>query len=158
MNIFIFGGTGDLAQRKLLPALYRHFKAERLGLQVKIYGIGSSSFDVSSYQQEIKRKLSTNLESIEYDEKAIQKFIKIISYIKIDFNINTDFDSLKKITSNKDRNIFYLAVSPIYYKVIAENLNKQTLIGPHLQEVFRNLKRLQVFFQKLVLCVQVELV
>ena len=131
MNIFIFGGTGDLAQRKLLPALYRHFKAERLGLQVKIYGIGSSSFDVSSYQQEIKKKLSTNLESIEYDEKAIQKFIKIISYIKIDFNINTDFDSLKKITSNKDRNIFYLAVSPIYYKVIAENLNKQTLIGPH---------------------------
>jgi glucose-6-phosphate 1-dehydrogenase len=42
MNLFIFGGTGDLAQRKLLPALYRHFKADRLTNRVKIYGIGSN--------------------------------------------------------------------------------------------------------------------
>ena len=131
MNIFIFGGTGDLAQRKLLPALYRHFKAERLSSQVMIYGIGSSNLDILSYQQEVKNKLSINLESIEYEEEIVQKFIEIVSYIKIDFNIDKDFDSLKKITSSKDRNLFYLAVTPIFYKVIADNLNKQGVIGPH---------------------------
>jgi len=131
MNIFIFGGTGDLAQRKLLPALYRHFKAARLNPQIKIYGIGSSSLDILSYQQEVKNKLSINLESIEYEESTVQKFIEVISYIKIDFNIDNDFGSLKKITSNKDRNLFYLAVTPIFYKVIADNLDKQSVIGPH---------------------------
>ena len=131
MNIFIFGGTGDLAQRKLLPALYRHFKAERLNSQIKIYGIGSSSLDILSYQQEVKNKLSINLESIEYEESTVQKFIEVISYIKIDFNIDNDFESLKKITSNKDRNLFYLAVTPVFYKVIADNLDKQSVIGPH---------------------------
>ena len=131
MNIFIFGGTGDLAQRKLLPALYRHFKAERLSPQIKIYGIGSSSLDILSYQQEVKNKLSINLESIEYEESTVQKFIEVISYIKIDFNIDNDFESLKKITSNKDRNLFYLAVTPVFYKVIADNLDKQSVIGPH---------------------------
>ena len=131
MNIFIFGGTGDLAQRKLLPALYRHFTAERLSPQIKIYGIGSSSLDILSYQQEVKNKLSINLESIEYEESTVQKFIEVISYIKIDFNIDNDFESLKKITSNKDRNLFYLAVTPVFYKVIADNLDKQSVIGPH---------------------------
>ena len=131
MNIFIFGGTGDLAQRKLLPALYRHFKAERLSPQVMIYGIGSSNLDILSYQQEVKNKLSINLESIEYDESTVQKFIEVIAYIKIDFNIDKDFDSLKKITSNKDRNLFYLAVTPIFYKIIADSLHKQSVIGPH---------------------------
>ena len=76
MNIFIFGGTGDLAQRKLLPALYRHFKADRLSPQVKIYGIGSSSFDILSYQIEVENKLGINLESIEYDQKIVQKFMR----------------------------------------------------------------------------------
>ena len=130
MNIFIFGGTGDLAQRKLLPALYRHFKSKRLSTLVKIYGIGSSNLDILSYQQEVKNKLGVNLESIEYEEEIIQKFIEIVSYIKIDFNNDKDFDSLKKITSSKDRNLFYLAVTPIFYKVIADNLNKQGVIGP----------------------------
>ena len=129
MNIFIFGGTGDLAQRKLLPALYRHFKAARLNSQVKVYGIGSSSLDILSYQQEVKNKLSINLESMEYEESTVNRFLEIISYIKIDFNIDKDFDSLKKITSNKDRNLFYLAVSPIFYTLIADSLNNQSIIG-----------------------------
>ena len=129
MNIFIFGGTGDLAQRKLLPALYRHFKAARLNSQVKVYGIGSSSLDILSYQQEVKNKLSINLESMEYEESTVKRFLEVISYIKIDFNIDKDFDSLKKITSNKDRNLFYLAVSPIFYTLIADSLNNQSIIG-----------------------------
>jgi glucose-6-phosphate 1-dehydrogenase len=130
MNLFIFGGTGDLAQRKLLPALYRHFKADRLTNRVKIYGIGSNHIEDLVYQQDIKNKLSDNLDSIEFDEQVVNKFLENISYIKIDFNHNQDFDSLKKITSDSDRNLYYLAVSPVFYKVIVENLNKQAVIGP----------------------------
>mgnify|MGYP002701164522 FL=1 len=130
MNLFIFGGTGDLAQRKLLPALYRHFKADRLTNEVKIYGIGSNHIEDLVYQQDIKQKLSGNLDSIEFDEEVVNKFLENISYIKIDFNQNQDFNSLKNITSDSDRNLYYLAVSPVFYKVIVENLNKQAVIGP----------------------------
>ena len=48
MNIFIFGGTGDLAGRKLLPALYRHFKANRLSTHTKILSIGSRAIDTNA--------------------------------------------------------------------------------------------------------------
>ncbi|MBL6702749.1 MAG: glucose-6-phosphate dehydrogenase [SAR86 cluster bacterium] len=130
MNLFIFGGTGDLAKRKLLPALYRHFKAERLSKDIKIYGIGSKELQASEYHEEIKVKLSDNLDSVEYDAAVINEFIKKISYIKIDFNKKNDFVNLKKNTSNTDRNLYYLAVSPLFYKVIAENLNDQDIIGP----------------------------
>ena len=49
MNIFIFGGTGDLAARKLLPALYRHHKANRLPDNLKIIGIGSRPLSKQEY-------------------------------------------------------------------------------------------------------------
>jgi glucose-6-phosphate 1-dehydrogenase len=96
MNLFIFGGTGDLAKRKLLPALYRHFKAERLSKNIKIYGIGSKELQASEYHEEIEIKLFDNLDSVEYDAAVINEFIKKISYIKIDFNKKNDFANLKK--------------------------------------------------------------
>ena len=58
MNIIIFGGTGDLAARKLLPALFRLHKAKKLdGLKKEnnIIGIGSSQLTQKDYQKSIKK-------------------------------------------------------------------------------------------------------
>ena len=52
MNIIIFGGTGDLATRKLLPALFRHHKASRLPNKINIIGIGSRSLSNTEYLAE----------------------------------------------------------------------------------------------------------
>ena len=48
MNIVIFGGTGDLATRKLLPALFRHHKSFRLPKEVNIIGIGRDLYQMMS--------------------------------------------------------------------------------------------------------------
>ncbi|MDP0596186.1 MAG: glucose-6-phosphate dehydrogenase, partial [SAR86 cluster bacterium] len=62
MKIFIFGGTGDLAARKLLPALYRHHKAGRISNETQIYGIGSRQIDTEQYRTDIKKHLRNYLE------------------------------------------------------------------------------------------------
>jgi len=130
MNIFIFGGTGDLAARKLLPALYRHHKAGRVTAESQIYGIGSRQINAKQYRSDTKQHLRKHLEASEYTEQTLELFVQMVTYKKIDFNVAHDFQSLQQVTNSSTRNLFYLAVSPSFYKTIADNLSEQSLIGP----------------------------
>ena len=59
MNVIIFGGTGDLAARKLLPALFRLFKAKKLDGLAKynnIIGIGSSALSQKKLSRDNQKK------------------------------------------------------------------------------------------------------
>ncbi|MDG0965989.1 MAG: glucose-6-phosphate dehydrogenase [SAR86 cluster bacterium] len=130
INLFIFGGTGDLAQRKLLPALFRHHKSGRLDNIAKIFGIGSSNLSSESYSIEIKLNLKNYLEDDEFEECLIDQFLQKICYLQIDFNNQDDFTKLSSFNSSDYRNLYYLAVSPVFYKVIAERLHQQSLVNP----------------------------
>ena len=114
MNIFIFGGTGDLASRKLLPALYRHFKAHRLSAQAKIVSIGSRAINSSEYQILVRENLEHHLNESEFDENVCSEFLKLISFLKIDFNKADTFKLLANNALDGRRNIYYLAVSPYF--------------------------------------------
>jgi glucose-6-phosphate 1-dehydrogenase len=97
MNVIIFGGTGDLAARKLLPALFRLFKAKKLDGLAKynnIIGIGSSALSQKNYQETIKKSLQNFLAKEEYDRQNLSEFIKTVSYLQIDFNKPENFKKL----------------------------------------------------------------
>ena len=130
MKIFIFGGTGDLAARKLLPALYRHHKAGRISNETQIYGIGSRQIDTEQYRTDTKKHLRNYLEASEHTEQSLELFVLMVTYKRIDFNVAHDFHLLQKDTNSNNRNLFYLAVPPSFYKTIADNLSEQSLIGP----------------------------
>lgn len=128
LNVIIFGGTGDLAARKLLPALYRHYKSNKInGTVKKIIGVGSSSFNIKSYQKHVKDQLEIHLNIKEIDKKSIAEFLKIISFVQIDFNNQTCFKKLSQYS--KDKNLFYLAVSPTFYQLIVKNIKSNKLIN-----------------------------
>ena len=128
MNIFIFGGTGDLAGRKLLPALYRHFKANRLSTHTKILSIGSRAIDTNEYRKFVKENLQLYLNAKEFEESICNSFLENILFLQIDFNKPESFQSMSSYARDGKRNIYYLAVSPIFYKPIVDNLSKQKLI------------------------------
>ena len=123
MNIVIFGGTGDLATRKLLPALFRHHKSSRLPKEVKIIGIGSRSLSNDEYLKLIKEKLNEHLKQSEFNSNQIDLFLECLNYSKIDFNNSKDFEILNNYNLSKSKSLFYLAVSPSFYTKITENLN-----------------------------------
>ena len=128
MNIFIFGGTGDLAGRKLLPALYRHFKANRLSTHTKILSIGSRAIDTNEYRKFVKENLQLYLNAKEFEESICNSFLENILFLQIDFNKPESFQSMSSYAKDGKRNIYYLAVSPIFYKPIVDNLSIQKLI------------------------------
>ena len=123
MNIVIFGGTGDLATRKLLPALFRHHKSSRLPKEIKIIGIGSRSLSNDEYLKLIREKLNEHLKQSEFSSNQIDLFLECLNYSKIDFNNSKDFETLNNYDLSKSKSLFYLAVSPSFYTKITENLN-----------------------------------
>ena len=129
MNIVIFGGTGDLATRKLLPALFRHHKSSRLPSEVNIIGIGSRSVSNNEYLKLVREKLCEHLKQSEFTSNQIDLFLESFSYSKIDFNISKDFETLNNHNLSECKSLFYLAVSPSFYTKIAENLNALGLIN-----------------------------
>ena len=129
MNIIIFGGTGDLAVRKLLPALFRHHKSSRLTSEVNIIGIGSRSLSNEEYLEFVRSKLIEHLKQSEFTSNQIDLFLGCLSYSKIDFNNSKNFEILKNYDLSKGRSLFYLAVSPSFYTKILEELNTLKLIN-----------------------------
>ncbi|MEI7777460.1 MAG: glucose-6-phosphate dehydrogenase [bacterium] len=124
---FIFGVAGDLAQTKLLPALFHLHKERMLPDKFHIVGFGRRDWDRSQFEEFIGSVL----------KEDFRDFLKYLSYQKGTFNDLADYkiasDNLSKIDeefgqcSNK---LFYLAVPPVYYEAIFKNLHTSGLSKP----------------------------
>ncbi|MFC2138613.1 glucose-6-phosphate dehydrogenase [Bacteroidota bacterium] len=132
-GIIIFGASGDLTSRKLIPALFELFRNNHLGGNFFILGTGRKSFTDKTYRDYLNEKISENIKDY-YDEKTIQSFLEKIYYISINTSEESDYEILKnkiialdnQIETNKNF-IFYLATPPHLYKTIAYNLSKYDL-------------------------------
>ncbi len=121
---FIFGVTGDLAQTKLLPAIFHLYKEKMLPTKFHVVGFGRREWDKLQFDEYIKSVIG----------EGYPDFYKQLSYQKGTFNELADYKlavtNLSKIDkqfgqcSNK---LFYLAVPPVYYEIIFKNLHTSGL-------------------------------
>ncbi|MBI5346563.1 MAG: glucose-6-phosphate dehydrogenase [Chlamydiae bacterium] len=125
----IFGGAGDLAQKKLLPTLYQLFK-KKLIENFSIVACGSSSILVEEYRKNSKKWL----EKIEgFEESVFNEFEKKLIYHQIDLTKEENFDTLCLTLSelgkqDKTANfIYYLAIPPAILPTVVSNLSLKHL-------------------------------
>lgn len=127
-QFIIFGGTGDLSHRKLLPAFYNLYVQDLLPDKFNIIAIGRRDKDSKIYHQEAKnsvRKYSRK----GVEEKTWSEFIKHIFYYRFDFSQETGYQELKeKLAGIEGDRVFYLAVAPDYFGLIVERLHKYQLV------------------------------
>ncbi len=125
-DIVIFGGTGDLSRRKLLPALWHRWRDGQIPETSRIIGTARSSLDTKAYR-EMARKACETATADGWDESAWKKFEALIAYVTIDATKDGgNWAELKaKLTSDPSRPaVFYLATSPHLYVEICEELGK----------------------------------
>ncbi len=140
-NIFIiFGGTGDLTKRKIIPALYKNYKQGLLSENFGIVGLGRNFFSDKSYQENFREWINDN----EIDQ--IDKFLQHIYYKQLDVNNLDDFNNLSNYLSILDNKLktnnnylFYLAVGPVFFESIVTNLG---LVGLTNKNSIQNWKRI----------------
>ena len=120
----IFGATGDLARKKILPSFFELFKNNLLPEGIKIIGAARSDHDQESFLALFKDTIDSN------DDKWAD-FAQNIDYYKCDIEKNIGLDNLKQHLEKLEKDsgvcaqrIYYLAISSYIYKEAFENLGK----------------------------------
>lgn len=129
----IFGGTGDLAHRKLMPALYNLVHDRLLPKNFCIVSVGRREKSHEQYRNEVfdsLQKFSRN----KIDEGYWAKLRDLIFYFRMDFNDHEGYsrlklflDELDKKANTKGNRVFYLAVAPEYFEIIVQGIHSGRL-------------------------------
>lgn len=130
--ITIFGATGDLTKRKLIPAIFELFKQGNLPEKFSVLGTASTELTDDEFRVNMKNAL--NEFSKGSNENNINEFVKTLNYIKLDFKDSPAYKNLKNKISelsgtcgNTGNTIFYLATIPSLFGEITVNLGKAGL-------------------------------
>ncbi|MGW9232128.1 glucose-6-phosphate dehydrogenase [Pseudorhizobium sp. NPDC055634] len=126
----VFGGAGDLAERKLLPALY-HRQIEGQFLEpTRIIGASRSPLSDQEYRTFAREALRKHLKPGEYNDTEVDKFCERLFYIPVDAKSEGGWEKLKaELDSGRDRvRVFYLAVAPAIFGPISEKIREHDLI------------------------------
>ncbi|KKB85631.1 glucose-6-phosphate dehydrogenase [Devosia limi DSM 17137] len=125
----VFGATGDLTKRKLIPALYHRFKDGQFDEQSRIIGASRSKLSSADFQQAARDAIAQFVEKDYQDEAVIERFIKIFSYVPVDATNPEGSGDLGKELRDDPKVVraFYLAVAPDLFEPIAEYLLQKKL-------------------------------
>ena len=126
----VFGGTGDLAERKLLPALYHRQMAGQFTEPTRIIGASRAAMTHDEYRKYASDALKEHLKGSELEATEVEKFCARLFYVSVDAKADKGWDVLKKLLDEaKDRvRAFYLAVGPALFGDFAEKIRDHKLI------------------------------
>jgi glucose-6-phosphate 1-dehydrogenase len=129
-DLIIFGGTGDLAMRKLLPALYHRDRDGQFTGESRIISVGRSALSRKAYLEQVEKALHDNLAEGEFDAEHWQTFRSRIKYVKADAVDHAEWGPLAKILKGKEDRIrvIYLATAPSLFGPIATGFRENGLI------------------------------
>jgi len=127
--LVIFGGTGDLTHRKLMPALYNMLLDGIVPEHFRVVSIGRRDKTVDEYRNEIRASIDRYSRN-KVDENIWSKLCGMISYYRFDFRdfegypkLKAYLDNLDKEADTKGNRIYYMAVAPEYFETIVHGLH-----------------------------------
>jgi glucose-6-phosphate 1-dehydrogenase len=134
LTIVIFGASGDLTSRKLIPAIFS-LKAQKLMPEkYVILGVGRTKITTEEFRKKMSDAVVSFSEEKQPAKNLIDSFVKDLYYLSIDHSSVSGFEDLKNNLNGIDKKsgiggniIFYMATPPSMYEVITVNLAKAGL-------------------------------
>ncbi len=133
--LIIFGASGDLTARKLVPGLFNLFKGKHLPKNFVVLGVSRSSMTDTEFRKKVvlESEHLKNSATVE-DFGWVDDFAKKIFYEDLGSNYDVDYGRLEKRISDlnskyqtENNYIFYLSTPPSLFEAIAKNLSDQNL-------------------------------
>ncbi|MBB5322403.1 glucose-6-phosphate dehydrogenase [Marinobacter oulmenensis] len=121
-DLMLFGALGDLAMRKLFPALYQLDRAGLLADNSRILALARRPLTIDPFRQQLAENLRTLVPEAEQNPEVIDRFIGRVDYLQLDFAEESRFESLNEWRNHDNQLIVYMATPPGLYGVIARNL------------------------------------
>jgi glucose-6-phosphate 1-dehydrogenase len=117
--LVFFGATGDLAYKKIFPALQALVKRGRLN--VPVIGVARSGWGVD----QLRARAQDSLEKHGgVDAAAFQELSNLLRYVQVDYTDPATFDTLRKELNGAQRPAHYLAIPPFLFETVADQLVK----------------------------------
>lgn len=116
--LVVFGMTGDLAYKKIFPALYQMVKRD--GLRVPVVGVASSKMSAAQLRKRIADSIK---ESGKIDDRpALKKLTSLVCYVDGNYNDQTTFEKLKAALAGAVHPTYYLAIPPSLFGTVIKGL------------------------------------
>ncbi|HEX2943627.1 MAG TPA: glucose-6-phosphate dehydrogenase [Rhodopila sp.] len=125
----VFGATGDLTLRKLLPALYYRFRDGQMPSQSRIIGAARSHLSDEAFRDTAQKALEQHVSPSDLDIETMRRFLGQLHYVAIDATAeDADWDQFTPLLDPSRVRVFYLATSPDLYGPICRALGKAGLV------------------------------
>ncbi|MFZ3582567.1 glucose-6-phosphate dehydrogenase [Loktanella sp. DJP18] len=123
-DLVIFGGTGDLARRKILPGLFRRYLAGQMPKGSRIIGAARSEMDSDGYRAMIAEAIAEFGGEERKDSTELNGFLETLHYVAIDAQGDGGWTELFDVTRDGVIQAFYFSVAPSLFGDLAERLHK----------------------------------
>ncbi len=123
-TLVLFGATGDLARRKLFPALYEMTLGDRL--PERVVGVASSEWDTSQLVAYARESVETFHED-DLDEETFERLAARMSYVCGDYREAETYHQITEHLGGDHKTLFYLAVPPSLFDVVVRYLAESGL-------------------------------
>jgi glucose-6-phosphate 1-dehydrogenase len=128
-DLVIFGGTGDLARRKILPGLFRRYCAGQMPPTSRIIGAARTDLDVAGYRQMVAEAITEFSDPTPPTDK-LDAFLAQVCYVAIDAKGESGWAELQQLTEGADRvEAYYFSVAPTLFGDLAERLQLWGMAG-----------------------------
>lgn len=125
-TIVIFGASGDLTRRKLIPALYALYEQGRLPL-VQVIGFARRPYSDDDFRDLVRDGVQ-EAHGDDFDDARWDNFKSLLHYFRGDLDTPADFgrlkDSLEEMEDGPANRLYYLAVAPEHYAPVVSSLNE----------------------------------
>jgi glucose-6-phosphate 1-dehydrogenase len=132
--VTIFGATGDLTKRKLVPALYSLMQQRLLPAEFAILGFSRPEMSDEEFRAHIREVFEEFGDKDSFDESVWESFAAGLFYMSGDFSdaeafnrLRTRLDEIHKERGTSGNRIFYLSTAPSFFGLISEQLGKAGL-------------------------------
>ncbi|GBQ49456.1 glucose-6-phosphate dehydrogenase [Acidomonas methanolica] len=132
----IFGASGDLTMRKLLPAFYHRFRTGEVPGTARIIGVARSALERSAFQQRTREALESFVGDAYHDPETVTQFLELVHYVSLDAADETaDWSGLSALLEDGRVRVFYFATAPKLYRKVCATLDARGLITPESRVV-----------------------
>jgi glucose-6-phosphate 1-dehydrogenase len=136
-DLVVFGATGDLSQRKLLPALFLRDVSGQIPPGARIFGASRRKLADDEFRTFAREAIEAHVPKEERSAEAVRRFLDRIGYVTVDAAQDEGWPELeRRLETGRGRiRVFYLAVGPDLFGPICDRLGRHALVTPETRVV-----------------------
>ena len=119
-DLVIFGGTGDLSRRKILPGLFRRFVAGQIPNDARIVGAARAEMDDAGFRDFATAAIREFIGEAKRKDEDVQRFVEHLQYVAIDATGENGWPRLAELIRKDVIQAFYFSVAPSLFGDLAE--------------------------------------